>query len=69
MRIITLEEHFATPRFLDGPGRELKDQALKYNSGRAINLRRASRGKPAAAPLVRGGARAKPARVASKNLE
>jgi len=29
--MITLEEHFATPGFLDGPGRELKDQVLKYN--------------------------------------
>ena len=38
MRTITLEEHFATPGFLDGPGRELKDQALKYNSSRAIRL-------------------------------
>ena len=38
MRTITLEEHFATPGFLDGPGRELKDQALKYNSCRAIRL-------------------------------
>ena len=38
MRTITLEEHFATPGFLDGPRRELKDQALKYNSSRAIRL-------------------------------
>ena len=27
MRTITLEEHFAPPGFLDGPGRELKDLA------------------------------------------
>jgi uncharacterized protein len=27
MRTITLEEHFATPGFLDGPGREVKEQA------------------------------------------
>jgi hypothetical protein len=27
MRTITLEEHFATPGFLDGPGRDLKEQA------------------------------------------
>jgi uncharacterized protein len=27
MRTITVEEHFATPRFLDGPGREVKDEA------------------------------------------
>jgi len=26
MRIITLEEHYATPGFLDGPGRKLKEQ-------------------------------------------
>jgi predicted TIM-barrel fold metal-dependent hydrolase len=38
MRTIALEEHFATPTFLDGPGRELKDQAQKYNSARAIKL-------------------------------
>ena len=37
-RTTTLEEHFATAGFLDGPGRELKDQALKYNSSRAIRL-------------------------------
>jgi uncharacterized protein len=29
MRTITLEEHFATPAFLDGPARELKDNILK----------------------------------------
>jgi uncharacterized protein len=28
MRIITLEEHFATPAFLDGPGREMKEQSV-----------------------------------------
>jgi len=28
MRIITLEEHFATPAFLDGPGREMKEQSF-----------------------------------------
>ena len=27
MRTITLEEHFATPAFLKGPGRELKERA------------------------------------------
>jgi uncharacterized protein len=27
MRTITLEEHFATPAFMEGPGRQLKDQA------------------------------------------
>jgi uncharacterized protein len=38
MKTITLEEHFATPAFLDGPGRDLKDQAEKYNNARAIKL-------------------------------
>ena len=38
MRTITLEEHFATPRFLDGPGRELKEQAEKFNNARALKL-------------------------------
>src|ERR1700730_12381186 len=28
MRTITLEEHFATPAFLDGPARELKENFL-----------------------------------------
>jgi hypothetical protein len=27
MRTITLEEHYATPAFMDGPGRDLKAQA------------------------------------------
>jgi len=27
MRTITLEEHYATPAFMDGPGQQLKDQA------------------------------------------
>ncbi|HEY1749361.1 MAG TPA: amidohydrolase family protein [Xanthobacteraceae bacterium] len=38
MRTITLEEHFATPAFLDGPGRDLKEQAEKFNSARAKKL-------------------------------
>jgi len=38
MRIITLEEHFATPRFFDGPGRDLKEQAEKFNNARALQL-------------------------------
>jgi uncharacterized protein len=29
MRTITLEEHFASPGFFDGPGREFKERALK----------------------------------------
>ena len=37
MRIITLEEHFATPGFLDGPGADLKNAALKFE-GRATRL-------------------------------
>jgi predicted TIM-barrel fold metal-dependent hydrolase len=32
MRTITLEEHYASPGFLDGPGRELKAQALKFGA-------------------------------------
>jgi hypothetical protein len=34
--VITLEEHFATPRFFDGPGRDLKDHAEKFNNARAL---------------------------------
>jgi predicted TIM-barrel fold metal-dependent hydrolase len=30
MRTITLEEHYASPGFLDGPGRELKERALNF---------------------------------------
>jgi uncharacterized protein len=37
MRVITLEEHFATPLFLDGPGQDLKNAALKFE-GRALKL-------------------------------
>jgi uncharacterized protein len=35
MRTITLEEHFASPRFLDGPGREFRDRALQYRGAAA----------------------------------
>jgi hypothetical protein len=35
VRTITLEEHFATPRFLDGPGLKLKGQALKFGGAAA----------------------------------
>jgi uncharacterized protein len=38
MRTITLEEHFATSRFLDGPGRDLKEQAEQFNEPRAKKL-------------------------------
>jgi hypothetical protein len=38
MRTITLEEHFATPGFLDGPGREQKDQAERLGTSRAAQL-------------------------------
>jgi uncharacterized protein len=37
MRTITLEEHFATPGFFDGPGRELQNRAEKVG-GRYANL-------------------------------
>jgi predicted TIM-barrel fold metal-dependent hydrolase len=37
MRTITLEEHFATPGFFDGPGRELKNRAETVG-GRYANL-------------------------------
>ena len=30
MRTIAIEEHFVSPSFLDGPGRELKAKALKF---------------------------------------
>jgi uncharacterized protein len=39
MRTITLEEHFATPGFLDGPGRDLREQARQIGS-RAERLMR-----------------------------
>lgn len=39
MRTITLEEHFATPGFLDGPGSDLMDQARQVGS-RAEQLMR-----------------------------
>jgi uncharacterized protein len=29
MRTIALEEHFATPAYLDGPARRLKEQAAE----------------------------------------
>ncbi|HSY72848.1 MAG TPA: amidohydrolase family protein [Alloacidobacterium sp.] len=38
MRTITLEEHFASPKFLDGPGRELKEKALKFRGPAATLL-------------------------------
>ncbi|MBV8813416.1 MAG: amidohydrolase [Verrucomicrobia bacterium] len=37
MRTITLEEHFATPRFLEGPGSEIKERALR-SGGPAAKL-------------------------------
>ena len=37
MRTITLEEHYATPAFLDGPGRKLKEQASRFGD-RAAKL-------------------------------
>ena len=35
MRTITLEEHFVTPAFLDGPGRQFRDHVLKSGGTRA----------------------------------
>jgi uncharacterized protein len=32
MRTITLEEHFASPAFLEGPGRELKERASNFGA-------------------------------------
>ena len=37
MRTITLEEHFATPAFMDGPGRRLKERAAQ-TGGRLAGL-------------------------------
>jgi len=37
MRAITLEEHFASPGFLEGPGRKLKEQAARFG-GRGAQL-------------------------------
>ncbi len=37
MRTITLEEHFVTPGFLDGPGRKLKERAER-SGGALANL-------------------------------
>jgi predicted TIM-barrel fold metal-dependent hydrolase len=37
MRTIALEEHFASPGFLEGPGKELKERALKFGD-RAVRL-------------------------------
>jgi uncharacterized protein len=37
MRTITLEEHFASPGFLDGPGKELKERAQRFGD-RAARL-------------------------------
>ena len=42
MRTITLEEHFATPRFLEGPGRDLKE------AGREIQQRPGAQAHPPA---------------------
>ena len=32
MRTITVEEHFATPGFLDGPGKDLKESFLRFGA-------------------------------------
>jgi predicted TIM-barrel fold metal-dependent hydrolase len=38
MRTITLEEHFAHPAFLEGPGRQLKDRALRMGGAASTVL-------------------------------
>jgi predicted TIM-barrel fold metal-dependent hydrolase len=38
MRTITLEEHFAYPGFLEGPGRQLKERALQFGGAAATLL-------------------------------
>lgn len=38
MRTITLEEHFATPVFLEGPGLKLKEQAERFGAPGATVL-------------------------------
>jgi predicted TIM-barrel fold metal-dependent hydrolase len=38
MRTITLEEHFVTPAFLDGPGREFRQNMLKSGGARASKI-------------------------------
>ena len=42
MRTITLEEHYATPVFMDGPGRQIKEQAeaVRAHPGVAAGLDR-----------------------------
>ncbi len=32
MRTITLEEHFASPKFLEGPGREIEDNPRRFGN-------------------------------------
>ena len=38
MRTITLEEHFASPGFLDGPGKDFKEKALRFGARAAYLL-------------------------------
>jgi hypothetical protein len=38
MRTIILEEHFAYPGFLEGPGRQLKERALRFGGVAATLL-------------------------------
>ncbi len=38
MRTITLEEHFVTPAFLDGPGREFRQNMLRSGGARAVKI-------------------------------
>jgi len=37
MRTITLEEHFAIPAFLEGPGRKLKEQTESFNLAASLS--------------------------------
>ena len=38
MRLLPLEEHFVTPAFLDGPGREFRQHMLKSGGARAVKI-------------------------------
>lgn len=38
MRTITLEEHFVTPAFLDGPGRDFHQNMVKSGGDRAVKI-------------------------------
>ena len=42
MRTITLEEHYASPSFLKGPGKDLKEHAKDFTGPRANLLEQLS---------------------------